>query len=84
MAFELGKIFFDRIIEIDLALIDKHHERGCSEGLGDRSDPEEGIGGHGGPGCEVAKTDGLEVDGVVLVGDKRDGAGNGVVVDEGL
>ena len=81
---ELRQIFLDRVVQLHLALVDQHHQRGGRDGLGLRGDPEEAVGLHRLLRGDVGVADRLGVEHLVLVGHQHDRAGQLVLVHEGL
>ena len=81
---ELRQILLDRVVQLHLALVDQHHQRGGRDGLGLRGDPEEAVGLHRLLRGDVGVADRLGVEHLVLVGDQHDRAGQLVLVHEGL
>ena len=78
---ELRQILRDRIGDRELALVLQHQNRDAGDRLGHRRDPEERVGPHRPFRRDVGEAGGLEVQDVVLVDDRGDGAGNFVLRD---
>ena len=72
------------IVHGELALVLEHEHGRCRHRLGHRGDPEEVVHSHGLLRRQVRVAHGIEAENLVLVGDKRHGSGDGVVLDERL
>ena len=83
LAFELGEVFFYRIVHIDLAFIDEDHEACGGDGLRLRGDPEDGVGAHGLLRGDVHGAHGFDIEDLVGICDENDGTGERVAFDEG-
>ena len=73
---QLGKHLADRLVKLELALLDQLHCRRCGESLGHRRDPEHRVRGHIGALGEIALAERTFVDDAVAVRSYGDNAGN--------
>ena len=81
---ELGQVLFDRVAQSELALFGEHHDADRGDRLGHGHDLENGVLPHGMAGFDIGHAGRVELHDVAAVGDKGNGAGDGLLIDERL
>ena len=81
---KLRQMFLDRIVECDLPLVDKHHDRRCRDPFRLRRDPENRVCFHRLPGFDIGESNRFDRQNFVFVCDKCDSAGKFMTIDERL
>src|SRR6516165_1886781 len=79
---EFGEIVGDGAAELELALFNQHHDGDAGEVLRHGHDLEDGVRGHRLPALDVAPAGGFQSGDFSVTGDERDGAWNGLILDE--
>ena len=74
----------DRIVQLQLAFLDQHHDRHRGHRLGHRGDAEQGVALHRRLGGDIAPADDIDVHHLAAAPHQRDRAGEQVVVDHPL
>ena len=77
LRFRKGRdVFRQRIVKPELAVIDQHHRGNRGDSFRHRIKPEDAVRGHRPSAFDIAQAEALEIDGLTVLLDQNDRAGN--------
>ncbi len=84
LAFELGQVFFDRIVDRQFAFVTQQHDAHGRDGLGHRHDAKDGVLGHWRSGVELLRADRFQIGDTIRCADEQHGTADLMLVDKVL